>query len=82
MARKTCSPASVPMNESAEVSVRQIDNGFIVRKSTYGGKGGYQSTEVYSKEKPKIELEVGPEEKSRPRKSAPSTLASAIKHLK
>lgn len=38
------------------VSVRKIENGYIVRECTYGGKGGYKETERFSQTAPDIDL--------------------------
>ena len=49
---------AVPSEEYASVSIRKIDNGFIVSKSHSGPKG-YRCTETFSPTKPKIELPGG-----------------------
>ena len=56
---KVSSPArSVTLDrEHMSVSVRKIDNGYIICKSMDGPKG-YSSTETYSASKPKIEVPV------------------------
>lgn len=41
---------------SATVSIRPIDNGYLIEKSSWDGKGNYKSSTVYSKTKPKIEV--------------------------
>lgn len=73
---KTKSNVSPPAGEGCTVDVRPIDNGFIVRKSSYGPKG-YQSSECYSPTKPKIEVETA---KPKPKgKAQVSSLGKAIK---
>lgn len=51
--------ACVPQGgrEERSVSVREIDNGFIVSQHSYGPKG-YKSTETFHKTKPKIVTKV------------------------
>ena len=52
MAKKSSQPA---IGKDMNISVRQIQNGFIVRKSGYTGNGKnqkYVETEVYSKSNP------------------------------
>lgn len=39
-----------------EVSVRKIENGYIVRESTYGGKGGYKSSERFVDKPPVLDV--------------------------
>jgi hypothetical protein len=46
---------AVPDREYHSVSVRKIDNGYIISKSSEGPKG-YRSSESLSPTKPKIEL--------------------------
>jgi len=43
--------------ESVSVSVRQIDNGYVTRRTRYG-PGCYDSSEQFSREKPEIEVET------------------------
>lgn len=38
------------------VSIRKIDNGFIVSESTYGPKCGYKTKETFTPTAPKIEM--------------------------
>lgn len=38
------------------VDVRRIENGYIVRESSYGGKGGYKSTERFTEKPPTIQI--------------------------
>lgn len=38
------------------VSVRKIENGYIVRETEYGGKGGYKERERFSATAPKIDV--------------------------
>lgn len=54
MATKKSKPsrkATVSMPKDAEVSIRQIENGFITRQSSYVG-GKYVTREVFSKGSP------------------------------
>lgn len=46
--------APVSSNQSVSVDVRKIDNGYIVRKSTYDDKGNYKSSERFSATKPTV----------------------------
>lgn len=55
MARTKSVP--MPKDEYHSVSVRKIDNGFIVSKSSSTPKG-YKSTEVFSPTKPKLDIPV------------------------
>lgn len=67
----------VPAGEGCSMDIRPIDNGFIVRESSYGPKG-YKQSERYSPTKPKVSVEDTP----KARKTAPSsTLAKAIKSM-
>ena len=43
-------------HSSVSVDVRKIENGYIVRKSSYGEGGKYSSSECFSSEKPKFEV--------------------------
>lgn len=49
--------------QEREVCVRKIDNGYIIRESTYGGRGGYKSTERFSPTAPKIDVPAMPKGK-------------------
>lgn len=40
------------------VEVRRIENGFIVRESCYGGKGGYKSTERFTDKAPVLDVVI------------------------
>lgn len=42
-----------PLSENESLSIRKIENGWIVRKECYGPKG-YSSAETFSAAKPKI----------------------------
>lgn len=78
----TKSKEIVQPNDHASVSVRQIDNGYIVAKSSYRD-GEYKSSETFTKERPKVELEVydkAPARRSRP--TSANSLSSAIKHTR
>lgn len=48
---------AMPRDEYASVSVRKIDNGYIVSRSVSGPKG-YKSSETFSATKPKLEVPV------------------------
>jgi hypothetical protein len=39
------------------VSVRKIENGYIVSESTYGGKKGYSSTERFVEKAPTLDVQ-------------------------
>lgn len=63
MARKITGLSAVPISNAEggsthEVSCRPIDNGFIVRESTYGN-GNYKSREYFSKTEPKAPRMTG-----------------------
>lgn len=45
-------------NRSETMSIRKIANGYIVTKDSYSPKGGYKSTETFTKVKPKLEIKV------------------------
>lgn len=56
MAKKSAKAETMPCEgEHMSVSVRKIDNGFIVSRSKSGPKG-YEHTEVYHPEKPAIDI--------------------------
>lgn len=38
------------------VEVRKIENGYIVRECSYGGKGGYKSTERFVDKPPVLDV--------------------------
>ena len=44
------------------VSVEKIENGYLVRESTYSDKGGYKSKTIYSKDAPTLDVK-GPKAK-------------------
>lgn len=46
---------AMPRDEYASVSVRKIDNGYIVSRSVSGPKG-YKCSEEFSATKPKLEI--------------------------
>ncbi len=54
-ANKAAPRVTSPDHEHMSVSVRKIDNGYIVSKCTDGPRG-YQTEETYSPTKPKIEI--------------------------
>jgi hypothetical protein len=64
-------PKAVPLScltvsdgeRQREVSVRKIDNGYIIRESTYGGRGPYKSVERFSPTAPKIDVPKMPKAK-------------------
>lgn len=44
------------------VSVRKIDNGYIVSETTYGGRGGYKCSERFTDKAPTLDV-IGPKGK-------------------
>lgn len=38
------------------VSVRKIDNGYIVSETTYGGRGGYKCRERFTEKAPTLDV--------------------------
>ena len=66
---------AMPRDEYASVSIRKIDNGFIVSKSVSGPKG-YSCTETFSPTKPKLDV---PGMKSAPAKASEPSASSALK---
>ena len=71
-ARRRKAPMAEPEHHS--VSVRKIDNGFVV--STHkSGSDGYQSSETYHEKKPKIDIQSIPQIGIQPKRAAPSTSA-------
>lgn len=44
------------------VEVRKIENGYIVRECSYGGKGGYKSSERFTDKPPVLDVK-GPKGK-------------------
>lgn len=46
-------------NESMNIDVRKIDNGYITRETRYSDGGGYQSKETYSPTKPSLNPSIG-----------------------
>lgn len=57
-------------NEEVTVNVRKIDNGFIIRRSSYDDKGNYKSSEHFSATAPQIPVPAAPS-KPAPAKPAP-----------
>lgn len=53
----------MPMSESVSVSVRKIDNGYIVSRSRSDAKG-YSCTETFSPTKPRLDLPAPPVRKA------------------
>lgn len=74
MAKRSNSVA-MPRDEYASVSIRKIDNGYIVSKSTSGPKG-YTCSESFSPTKPKLDVPMATPKSSG--KSAPIGM-SAVK---
>ena len=58
MARGKSTAIGMPDSESVTVSVRKIDNGFIIGRSSSGPKG-YECTETFSPTKPKLDIPAG-----------------------
>jgi hypothetical protein len=54
--RATVSDSCGPRSTEKSVEIRKIENGYIVRESTYGGKGGYKSTERFTEKPPTIQI--------------------------
>jgi hypothetical protein len=46
----------MPYRERESVSVRKIDNGFIVTHTSCGKDGGYRETECFSPKKPDLRI--------------------------
>ena len=44
------------VNDRTTVSVKKIANGYLIVKETYTDKGGYKTTETFSKTKPKVKV--------------------------
>jgi hypothetical protein len=57
LAKGKMTAVAMPRDEYASVSVRKIDNGFIVSRSVSGPKG-YKSSETFSPTKPKLEVPI------------------------
>lgn len=43
-------------NVEKSVSIRKIENGYIVSESTYGGKAGYKSKETFTTKPPVVQV--------------------------
>lgn len=68
-------PTAPGVNKTCEVSVREISNGYIERRTTYGdGMDDYKSSETYHSTPPEM-----PKERESPRGNS---LRGAIKSLK
>ena len=66
MRRKVIQPGPIPDKGMRSVSVRKIDNGYIVSNTTTGsGPKGYKETETFYPQKPDVSLEVGVPPKKR-----------------
>lgn len=72
-ARRRKAPTSAAP-EHHSVSVRAIDNGFIVNTSKSGSKG-YESSERYHEKKPTIDIQSIPQIGVPTKKAVPSVLA-------
>jgi hypothetical protein len=66
----------MPRDEYASVSIRKIDNGFIVSRSVSGPKG-YSCSETFSPTKPKLDIPVAPAKAKA--ETRPSTGMAAVK---
>lgn len=64
-------------SHNENISVREIDNGYITSRSTYN-KDGYKSCETYSCEKPKLIMEA---EKPKAKAKTKSGISRAMKYL-
>lgn len=49
-------PVAAPASTHETISIRKIANGYIVRRSSYGGKGMPVESEHYTADKPEIDL--------------------------
>lgn len=60
------SPQSVkgPSNEQENISIKKIDNGYLVSRSSYNQRGQYVERQVYTPSKPQIEVANAPKAKS------------------
>lgn len=67
-------------SENVSITTKKIDNGYLVTKCTYGGKGGYQESTVYTKTAPRID--IGPEAAPKRGAQAKSSLSRAVRHMK
>ena len=56
MRRKSNMAMPVKQDESSSVEIPKISNGYICRHSCYDGKGNYKSHEVFSAEKPQVNI--------------------------
>lgn len=55
--RATISNAvSMPSNERDSISIRPIENGYIVRRSSCDKKGNYTETEMFTPKKPDLSI--------------------------
>lgn len=79
MAKTPVKSFPAPLSENESMSMRKIDNGWIVKKEAWGGKG-YSCQETFSAEKPKIV--TAPVSGVKAPKGKPSGLAQAAKMLK
>lgn len=57
---------SMPDHQHASVSVRKIDNGYIISRSHDGPKGEYKHTETFTAKRPKISIPVIEDDKPKP----------------
>lgn len=49
----TCGPST----RETSIEVRKIENGYIVRETSYSGRGGYKSSERFSEKAPTVQVE-------------------------
>ena len=52
-------PSPMNRDESVSVSVRRIDNGYLLRKSR-SSDGAYSESETFSKERPMLDADSAP----------------------
>ena len=48
-----------PRDERESISIRKIDNGYIIRHESTGPKGEWRSREMYSEKKPYLGIPKG-----------------------
>lgn len=66
-----------PVGTDHSVSVREIENGYIIRQSSCDDKGNYKSSEVFSPVKPDVAIGVSLSAPDRPGRQQPSRLRVA-----
>lgn len=47
---------AMPSSQNESISVRKIDNGFIVRHSSSGKDGSYKEREMFTPKKPNLDV--------------------------